>query len=458
MFLPAYAAEPGAEPRAARALESARGNPLALHDFLFRMPKGGDLHNHLSGAVYAESYIQFAADDGVCIDRRLLVFTAQPCDEAKYQVPATAALRDPVLYREMIDALSMRDFYGPGAPHDHFFDTFGRFGLVSRGHTGEMLAEAMRRAGDQNESYLELTIGLDRGGAGALGIKLGWQDDFAAMRDKLLAGGLRDTLAAGRKALDDAEARARKELGCDGARPSPGCGVQVRFIFEVYRGLPRESVFAQTLAGFEMVQTDPRVVAVNPVMPEDGYTSMRDYTLHMRMFDFFHQLYPKVHLTLHAGELAPGLVRPDGLLFHVRQAVELGHAERIGHGVDVMFEEHPTELLRAMAQKKVAVEICLTSNDLILGVRGQSHPFPLYRKAGVPVTIATDDEGVSRSNLTAEYERAVRDYALTYAELKQLVRDSLRYSFAAGEQKKKLEEDLEKRFATFEGSFSAASR
>src|SRR5262249_47122940 len=150
---------------AARALETARNSPLQLHDFLFRMPKGGDLHNHLSGSVYAESYIQYAADDGVCIDRRLLSFTPPPCDESKNQLPAASALRDAVLYRELVDALSMRDFTGPGAPHDHFFDTFLKFGLVSRAHTGEMLAEAMRRAADQNESYLELTVGLDRGGA-----------------------------------------------------------------------------------------------------------------------------------------------------------------------------------------------------------------------------------------------------------------------------------------------------
>ncbi len=43
--------------RTAQFLESARNNPAALMDFLARMPKGGDLHQHLTGAVYAESYI-----------------------------------------------------------------------------------------------------------------------------------------------------------------------------------------------------------------------------------------------------------------------------------------------------------------------------------------------------------------------------------------------------------------
>ena len=55
------------EQRTARAFEKARANPLALRAFLVRMPKGGDLHNHLDGAVYAESRIQAGAQDGLCV-------------------------------------------------------------------------------------------------------------------------------------------------------------------------------------------------------------------------------------------------------------------------------------------------------------------------------------------------------------------------------------------------------
>jgi adenosine deaminase len=85
-----------------------------------------------------------------------------------------------------------------------------------------------------------------------------------------------------------------------------------------------------------------------------------------------------------------------------------------------------------MRAKRVAVEINLTSNDLILGVKGSDHPFPIYRKFGVPVVISTDDEGVNRSHLTQEYQRAVLTYGLTYADLKQIVRNSLEYSFLSG--------------------------
>jgi adenosine deaminase len=168
------------------------------------------------------------------------------------------------------------------------------------------------------------------------------------------------------------------------------------------------------------------------VMPEDGYVSMSDYALQMRMVGFLHGVYPKVHITLHAGELAPGLVTYEGLSFHVREAVEVAHAERIGHGVDVMYEERPYELLKEMAAKHVMVEINLSSNDLILGISGKNHPFPIYRKFGVPVALSTDDEGVSRIDLTHEYVRTVESYALTYADLKQIVRTGLEHNFLPG--------------------------
>jgi adenosine deaminase len=121
------------------------------------------------------------------------------------------------------------------------------------------------------------------------------------------------------------------------------------------------------------------------------------------------------------------------LRFHIRAAVEEGDAERIGHGVDVMYEDHPYDLLKELAAKHVMVEINLTSNDVILNVKGADHPFPLYRLYHVPVALSTDDEGVSRINLTHEYVRAAMTYPLAYADFKQMVRTSLEHSFLPGE-------------------------
>src|SRR5260370_8592342 len=119
-------------------------------------------------------------------------------------------------------------------------------------------------------------------------------------------------------------------------------------------------------------------------MPEDGYISRSDYALQMKMVGFLHGLYPKVHITLHAGEIAPGLVTYEGLCCHVRLAVEEGHAERIGHGVDVMYEDRPYDLLKEMSAKHVMVEINLTSNDLILDFSEKSHPLPIYPQFAIP--------------------------------------------------------------------------
>ena len=97
-----------------------------------------------------------------------------------------------------------------------------------------------------------------------------------------------------------------------------------------------------------------------------------------------------------------------------------------------MSEDDPIGLLREMAKKNVLVEICLTSNDVILGVSGDRHPLPVYMKYGVPVALATDDEGVSRGDMTHEYLRAVETYGLSYADLKRMARASLEHSFIPG--------------------------
>ncbi len=167
-------------------------------------------------------------------------------------------------------------------------------------------------------------------------------------------------------------------------------------------------------------------------MPEDGYLSMSEYHRQMLMLDYLHSVYPKVHISLHAGELAPGLVPPEGLRFHIREAVDLGHAERIGHGVDVMYENEPQSLLQEMAARHIMVEINLTSNDIVLGVNAPWHPLPIYLAARVPVALSTDDEGVSRIDLTNEYTRAAMDFNLSYLDLKKSARTSIEHSFLPG--------------------------
>ena len=428
------------ELRAAKALDDVRGDPLALHDFLKRMPKGGELHLHLHSAVFAETLIGDAIDDKLCVDPAARGF-AKPqgvtgdvpaCGEDT--VPAATVYQNQQLYDALIDSFSMRGFVPSEGDtgHDHFFGAFKKFGGTDPGHTGEWLDEVVTRAARQNTQYLELMATPPWNRLNTITKDVAWREDLDGLRQELLAKGLADDIPAARAFWDTAEAK-RRELGrCGGEDEAPGCKVALRYIYEVFRNNPKELVFAQALFGFELASADPRVVAINFVGEEDGHSAMTDYAEHMRMVGFLRTLYPKVRVSLHAGELAPGLVPPEALCCHIRLAVEEAGVDRIGHGVDVMYEDEPHQLLKTMADKGVLVEINLTSNDMILGVSGDHHPFATYRRFGVPVALSTDDPGIERIDLTHEYVRAVAAYALAYADLKQLVRNIIEYSFLPG--------------------------
>jgi adenosine deaminase len=427
------------ESRVVRAYQVAvHQGPPALRAFLDQFPKGADLHVHLSGAVYAETFIRDAGEDGLCVDPAALSFAKPPCTPPLVEAAQLPANQK--LYDRLVNAFSIRSFVpGPGfSVHDQFFATFDRFGGLNKRHMGEWVDEVASRAAAQNQQYVELMETPTFSHAAQIAQQNPLGQDFAQYRQTLLTLGLRDEVAADREHVRVADASRFQMEHCGTPQAAPGCQVGVRYIYQVLRGYSPEQVFAQTMLGFETVQAsmdahEHGFVGINFVMPEDGFLSMRDYTLQMKMLDYLHSVYPNVHISLHAGELAMGLVPPEGLRFHIRQAVELGHAERIGHGVDVMYEEDARGLLKEIAQKHVMVEINLSSNESILGVKGAEHPFPLYRAAQVPVALSTDDEGVSRIDITGEYVRAALDYHLSYQDLKQLARTGMEHNFLPGQ-------------------------
>lgn len=450
------------EQHAIRAFEQARKAPLELNAFLYRMPKGGDLHMHLSGAVYAESFLKQAAADGLCVNPSTLSFfkpaattrslPPQPvCGEGNER--ADSVFKNQKLYDALVDSFSMRNFV-PSAGvsgHDQFFATFDRFRGIDHSHRGEWLDEVATRAAAQNEQYLEVMETPDLAGTIRLASRIEWpttpadpaqnrtgdatgtsRADLARLRETLLKSGLPEEAAADRRELDEAlDARDRIE-NCGQPSARAACSVKIRYLYQVLRAFSPQQVFVQTLLAFEVASQDPHVVGLNFVQPEDAYMAMSEYHRQMLMLDYLHSVYPKVHISLHAGELAPGMVPPEGLTFHIREAIDLGHAERIGHGVDVMYESHPEALLKEMADRHIMTEINLTSNDVILSVVPPWHPLPHYLAAGVPVALSTDDEGVSRIDLTHEYTRAALDYGLTYLDLKRSARTSIEHSFLPG--------------------------
>lgn len=454
LLLAAFAGAPAAQAAAAashasRYLEKVRNSPAKLHAFLAAMPKGGDLHNHLSGAVPTETLIQLAIDSGLCIDVATMTAQFKPAPAPALvaavgtllpnppvcptgQRPASDSQSDAAFNERLLEAWSMQGFV-PGAEtgHDHFFATFGKFSAATE-RKGDMLAAVATINAQQHVLYLETLVSRQSSALKSLVKQVSYDANFEVLRQELLAKGMA-TVVQGASAETDGDANRFDELlGCKTPAPQPGCSVTVRYDYQVGRASDPLTVFAGLLLGFELQRSDHRYVGVNLVQPEDAPIALRDYTLQMQMIRYLRSVYPAAHVTLHAGELVPGLVAPADLASHIRQAVEIAGAERIGHGVDLVHETGYRALLRTMNRRHVLVEAPLTSNAQILGVSGAAHPFGVYRAAGVPVALATDDPGVSRIDITHEYEFATQEYRLRYGDLRTLSRASLEHAFLPG--------------------------
>ena len=423
------------EARTAAYMDSIAASPPRLRLFLQAMPKGGDLHNHAGGANFAEDYLRWAAADRLCLTKDSYKLVEPPCD-APDRIAAAGLERDDPRYSAAIDAFSTRGFEaGTGDPavagYDRFFSTFERFGAAYARHVGEALSLARRQAAADHVSYLELSSGSRV--AGTLAAKVSGADasDLEALYARI-APLLPDAVRQVTADYDGYDGEMAQANGCGGATPAPACDVTIRYLFTALRTVPPAQVFAQLALAFATAETDPRFVGVNIAAPEHDPVAIRDYRLHMAMIAFLKTRYPKVKLSLHAGELSLGLVPSRDLTFHIHDAVTVAGASRIGHGIDISYETDGPALLKRMARDRIAVEINLTSNAVILGVKGAAHPLSLYREAGVPVVLSTDDEGVSRSDMTNEYLRAVTEQGLRYRDLKQIARDGLHYAFLQG--------------------------
>lgn len=234
---------------AARAIERARSDPARLRDLLWAMPKGGDLHMHLSGAVYAEAMVRYGAAEGRCVAALTLTASFAPCSPGDR--PLADALTDNVFQNRVMRAWSMKGFVsGDESGHDHFFATFDKFGGALSGHQGEGLATVAARARAQHESYLEVLSTPRFGDARAAANAVAYTDDFAELRRRLLAAGLGDAIPEARADLD---ALVAQEQAAD-PHPYP----LIRFDVQVLRAMPPTTVFAQLVLGFALMADDPR--------------------------------------------------------------------------------------------------------------------------------------------------------------------------------------------------------
>jgi adenosine deaminase/adenosine deaminase CECR1 len=451
-------------------------NLAELNLLLNAMPKGGDLHHHYSGAIYAETYIDWLGKQGYCVYRH-----DEPanCSDAYPQSrDCHAAFRietkpmqgkgdpnclgsqqitdDNGFYRELLMRWSDKDFYNhsheSNPPDQQFFDTFGYFGAASAYSPQSGLAQLKQQAKADNLQYLETML---KGAPATENAELSRRLD--ALAPDADGAELQHAMQAYADALDrDASAQRKiadyRDSLVDYAKGIDDADFTLRFQTYVTRNNPPGMVFAGLYSAFAAAHNNPLLVGVNIVGPENGVVAMRDYRLHMAMFRFLKTRFPDVRLAMHAGELTLGMVPPAGLRSHIRNAVDIAGAERIGHGIDVTYESDAAGLLEEMSKRHIAVEICLSSNAFILGVEKEAHPVSVYLRHHVPIVIATDDEGVSRSDINAEYLLFVSRYKPGYAQLKDTVYNSIRYAFLSTDEKKLQIKQLDARFARFEAA------
>jgi aminodeoxyfutalosine deaminase len=120
----------------------------------------------------------------------------------------------------------------------------------------------------------------------------------------------------------------------------------------------------------------------------------------------------------------------------VWDALRLLGAERIGHGTSAAQDP---ELLRHLAETGVPLEVCPSSNVATRAVASLAeHPLPLFRDAGVTVTIGSDDPPMFGTTLVREYAVAAELLGLDETGLAEVARTGVRVSFAPEELKTRL--------------------
>jgi len=141
-----------------------------------------------------------------------------------------------------------------------------------------------------------------------------------------------------------------------------------------------------------------------------------------------------LHMTIHAGEWGPAA--------NVKEAIEVLGAERIGHGVRVLEDDQVVALAK---DRNTAFEVCVTSNYQTGVVPAlEAHPLGAMLKAGLNVTINTDDPSISRITLSQEYHTVCESLGLSMDTLKERIVAAARAAFLSDDERDQLVKQLTK--------------
>lgn len=412
----------------------ASGNSQDLYRVLYYMPKGGDLHNHLSGAAFSEWWYDaalaekergyeyytkvriencrdYGGNEFGFIPYYLMFHNIQgsqyeqlsACEKNEYKRldDLTDAEKEAWLNSIRLDKV----YEG----REEFFQTHWQrlYALANNPWIqAEMVYRNMKAFGAEGVTYLELQL---------------------AVRGFLRPDG---SVMPPEEPVDILRERLRQEDAID-------TGVMVRFQGAILRFRPDAEESLRTIYKFVYDNSDI-FVGVNMVGREDN-----DKGYPLRFLSTLRDLrrqYSGVKLSIHAGEV-------DEPNSHVRDTLLLG-ADRIGHGLNLITDD---DTMRLMRHGPYLVEINLISNLQLDYVSDYSqHPFPEYLRTGIPVALSTDDRGMWDSTMTDEFFVAVSEFNLSWEEVKQLSRNSLAYAFVAAETRQELLENYELRIRRFE--------
>ncbi|MBW4360729.1 adenosine deaminase [Flavobacterium taihuense] len=463
LFFPLFQA--GFAQSAETYFEKIRNNEAELTAFFSQMPKGGDLHHHYSGSIYAEPLLTHAISEDFYLNTQTMTVSQEKQNGSDWVLFSTLQKNGELdVYKQKImHKWSVKDYNNVDYPSDKlFFESFMKFEPATKNNFEAGLLELKNRAIKENVSYIETQLSTI-----PCAIKT---DDLTKYNTHLRKMMANKNEKAVMQSLDSLYnlfiQKEAKKYASDfnvnfvakmhAALKIDDNQFTMRYQNFVLRFMEPVDLFKNLVVAFMSSDNSLLMAGVNIVSPEDGETSMKDYGLHMLMFKYCHSRFPKVKYAMHAGELTLGLVRPEELSWHINAAVYTAGANRIGHGVDIAYEEKSYDLMRYMAKNNIPIEINLTSNEFILKIKENRHPILLYKEFGVPIVISTDDAGILRTNMTEQYVLLAKRYkTISYTDIKQFVYNSINYSFIQDPVlKKQLVQDLDNRFKTFEANFT----
>ena len=275
--------------------ERIRNNAAELTVFFAQMPKGGDLHHHYSGSVYAESFIDNAIEHDLFINRSALeIRKEKPGDDTNWTRFSSLKKEGRLAeYKQRLLRLwSAKDYNETDYPsHRQFFESFGHFGLASSYNIDRGLLEIKTRAKAEKVSYIETmfqSIRCDKDIRELLFLNKTLRE-YQQVRQPVAVQKLLDSVyeVIQKKNVTECAVdfknyveRLHNFLAIDDST------FTMRYQSYVLRFMEPIQLFKNIIVAFEAANRSPLIVGVNIVAPEHEDNSMADYWLHMQMFNY----------------------------------------------------------------------------------------------------------------------------------------------------------------------------